>query len=185
MRNNRLAVTRGRFVTCPGTPTKFQYDPKVNDDGTITLTASGTIDTDEHIEAQRRSTELSVIISKFLAGDESVLNRYSPSYADLTQLPKTLAETLQLTINAEREFDRLPVEIKQRFGSDWHQWFAQFGSSSWMEAMSPILPKAVQQAADLPGQAPATAEPPAPKRRKAPEVQPLSVSDTVSGEADS
>lgn len=107
MRNNRISVDRGRFFASSGTNIKHVYDPIVMEDGTIHLSPSGTIDTDEHIEAQRASTELSVIISKYLAGDASVLNRYAPVYADLTEGPKNLAESMQALINAERAFDAL------------------------------------------------------------------------------
>lgn len=174
MRANRIAIERGRFHASSGTNQKFVYDPKVMEDGTIRLSPSGTINTDEHIEAQRASTELSVIISKFLSGDSSVLNRYAPVYADLTDGPKNLAEAMQSLINAERAFDALSVDIKRQFGSDWRVWLAQAGSETWLNAMGINLPEAVTDAAALPDQAIVSSEPPKPKRRKAPDVQPLS-----------
>lgn len=174
MRANRIAIERGRFFAPSGTSKKFIYDPMIMEDGTIRLSPSGTIDTDELIEAQRASTELSVIISKFLSGDESVLNRYAPVYADLTDGPKNLAEAMQSLINAERAFDALSVDIKRQFGSDWRVWLAQAGSEPWLSAMGIKVPEAVSDAAALPGEAIVSSEPPKPKRRKTPDVQPLS-----------
>lgn len=173
MRNNRISVDRGRFFASSGTNIKHVYDPIVMEDGTIHLSPSGTIDTDEHIEAQRASTELSVIISKYLAGDASVLNRYAPVYADLTEGPKNLAESMQALINAERAFDALPVDVKRQFGSDWRVWLSESGSEKWLAAMNIQLPEAVTDTAALPDQAVVSSEPPKPRQRKTPDVQPL------------
>ena len=54
---------------------------------------------------------------------------------DATQLPKTFAEFLQLQIDRKREFDRLPVEIKQKFSNDVSQYMATAGSEEWFDKL--------------------------------------------------
>lgn len=139
MRNNFRAAARGRFINSSGDPIHIIYQPKVMPDGTINLVKTGEENTDQKIESYRQSTELSVIISRFLEGDEAVLHRYEPVYADLTQLPKDYRGVMDAALNAEAAFSALPVDLRKIWSNDWRQWMAEAGTEDWVKNMKPVL----------------------------------------------
>lgn len=139
MRNNLFGLERGRSITNSGDPIHIIYAPTVMPDGTINLVKSGEENTDDKIESYRMSTDLSVIIARYLKGDESVLNRYEGIYADLTQAPKDYRQVLDAAINAEMAFTALPIELRKIWNNDWRQWMAAAATKEWLDAMQPIL----------------------------------------------
>ena len=113
MRNTEYSAKRGRMNSDPGSPIHVVLQPELQKDGTLKLVPVGKENTDEIIASYYESTTLEVILSKFMNGDMSSLNRYQPLYMDVTEMPKTLAEAQQKIINAEYAFNALPAEVKQ------------------------------------------------------------------------
>lgn len=148
MRNNAVAVSRGRFITCPGDPIHIVYNPELQKDGSIKLVEFAKENTDEIIHSFYESTTLEVILSRFANGDTSALNRYQPIYADLTQAPKTLAEALQTITNSRSAFEHLPVEVKQQFDNDFNKWLMSAGTPAWMSAMQVVMPDSSDSISD-------------------------------------
>lgn len=142
MRNKFACVSDpNSFVTNPGNRYHVIFEPKINPDGTISLTEVGKEDIQAFIEEQRPTTDISYIVKKLQQGDTSVLNQSVPMFGDFTQMPKTYAESLQMVIDAERKFNALPVDVKNKFDNDYRQWFAQAGSDKWIENMKSLLPE--------------------------------------------
>ena len=139
MRNNDIAIKRGRICADPGDPMHKVFAPEMLEDGTIKLVQTGVENTDEIIQSYYESTTLESILSRFAAGDTSALNRYEPIYVDVTQQPKTLAEALQTVINSRNAFDALPVQVKQQFDNDYNKWLATAGTEKWYEVMKPVF----------------------------------------------
>lgn len=139
MRNNDVALMRGRFTCSPGTNIHQLYSPKLMDDGTIQLIECGTEDTDEIIQSYYESTTLEVILKKFTNGDLSALNRYQPIYMDVTKGPHNLAQAMQLMIDAETAFDALPVDIKNKFDNNYRKWILTSQDKEWYEKMAPVM----------------------------------------------
>lgn len=127
-----------KFVSNPGSRIHILYSPEVQDDGTIILVESGKEDTDDFIDSFREETEITTIIKKFQAGDLSVINQREGFYADVTKMPKTYAEMLQLRIDSQKAFDSLKPEIKEKFNNDENQFFAAAGSVEWLEKLNLI-----------------------------------------------
>lgn len=139
MRNNDLAIKRGRFFCNPGSPVHIVLGPELLEDGTIKLSKIGEENTDEIIASYYESTTLECILSKFANGDLSALNRYQPIYMDVTTAPKTLAEAQQKLINMENAFLALPSEVKEQFGNSFNVWISKAGSEEWMKHMSKVM----------------------------------------------
>ena len=123
------------IATCPGDPIHKIYSPIVNDDGTIELVESDKENTDEKIQADLESTDLRLIVQRYINGDVEALNQKQLSFGDTTVFPKSYAELLQLQINAKQAYDKLPNEIKEKFGNDSNQFFVQAGSDEWYEKL--------------------------------------------------
>lgn len=62
----------------------------------------------------------------------------SAVFGDFTEMPETFADALNIVIEAEREFNALPTDIKRRFNNDFHQYVATAGSREWMEKFGMI-----------------------------------------------
>lgn len=117
------------FASCAGKRFYVERHGEVLPDGTIRLIDDKEIDLQEKYNAEFPATTI-----------ENILKNSNPleSFADdgtygidATKLPTTFAEFLQLQIDRKREFDRLPVEIKQRFDNDLNKYMATAGSESW------------------------------------------------------
>lgn len=121
------------FITCPGNKMKEIYYGKVCDDGTIELVLDSIVDTDAEIDSYREETDIENILARVNAGEIGLLNAREGAYIDCIGMPKTYAEVLQKVIDGKNIFDRLPTEIKNRFGDDFNTWFAEMGNEDWYE----------------------------------------------------
>lgn len=139
MRNLYFSHKRGFKATCPGDPMHPIRDVIVQPDGSVELEVIDYENTDVIIDSFASSCSLENILARFANGDTSALNRYQPIYMDVSEFPKTLAESQQQLINAENAFNALPVEVKQKFGSDWRLWLSQSGSEEWYNIMAPVF----------------------------------------------
>lgn len=123
------------FVSCPGDRYHVVYSSTVLPDGTISLRPVDKIDIKQQINSYVDSCDMRVIISRLLAGDTSVLNSAPPNYGDFTRFPTNYAEVLQLGIDAENNFNKLPLSVRQQFGNDFRTWFSTAGSDDWFSKM--------------------------------------------------
>ncbi len=111
------------------------FTPSFRSDGTIELKVTDRIDIKKEINSHRDETDMSFILSRLMAGDDSVLNPRPPMYGDFTQFPKSYAEMLNLVLDGERYFDSLPIETRKKFDNDRGKWFASIGRPDWFENM--------------------------------------------------
>ena len=141
MRNKKSCVTDpNSFVSNPGDRYRIEFSPLVQPDGSIELVESGKIDIQEYIDSFREQTDMSYVIQQLSIGNTSVLSQKEPMYGDFTNMPKTYAEALQLVIDREAEFMKLPKEVRNEFDNDFRKWFAQSGSEEWFEKMKSVFP---------------------------------------------
>lgn len=102
----------------PGTRFKVDYVATRDSDGRLELKENGRTDTYAVIQSFRESTDLAVIISRFLSGDTSALSRNPAFYGDVVGVPTNLNDALRVIESAERDFKSLDPEIQQRFEND-------------------------------------------------------------------
>lgn len=117
------------FVSCSGNRFYIEKHGEVQENGVIKLIPDKEIDLQEKYNAEYPSTT----IDNILANCNPLQNFADDGLhgIDATKLPKTFAEFLQLQIDRKREFDRLPVEVKQKFGNDVQQYMATAGTEDW------------------------------------------------------
>lgn len=109
--------------------------PSFRPDGTIELKVSDRIDIKKEINSHREETDMAFILSRLMAGDDSVLNPNPPMFGDFTQFPKSYVEMLNLVLDGERYFDSLPLDVRKNFDNDRGKWFATIGTEPWLSAM--------------------------------------------------
>lgn len=129
MIRRRNAKESREFKTCAGSRFYIEKHGEVQQNGTIKLVPDKEIDLQEKYNAEYPATTI-----------DNILANCNPmeSFADdgmhgidATKLPSTFAEFLQIQIDRKREFDRLPVEVKQRFNNDVSQYMATAGTEEW------------------------------------------------------
>lgn len=124
----------------PGSPVRQLYAPKVASNGSIELVEAGIEDSEAYINSFKDSTDIRVILARVAAGETELLNQRKGVFGDFTSMPSSYAEFLQLQIDSNRLFNSLPTEVRQQFGNDPNQFFAQAGTDEWMQKLNPILP---------------------------------------------
>ena len=102
------------------------------------LEVDGELDTYAEIQSHADSVDIYTIISRFEQGDEGILTKRNGQYVDLTQLPTTFAEMHQKIIDAENEFNALPLDIRSAYDFDTSKFIADIGSDHWFNLMNPV-----------------------------------------------
>lgn len=143
LKSNSLEHSK-KFVTCPGSPLHPVQHGIVKDDGSIELVVDRLEDTDLIIDSFRESTEIYNIMARIQAGDVSLLNQKNGFYGDVTEMPKTYAEMLDLMHRGEEFFNKLPVDVKEKYNNDFNQFFADFDN-----AMKELLPSQKEAAQEI------------------------------------
>lgn len=121
------------FVSCSGSRFYLEKHGEVLPNGIIKLVADKEIDLQEKYNAEFPATTIDNILA-----NSSPLQNFADDGLhglDVTQLPTTFAEFLQMQIDRKREFDRLPVEVKQKFNNDLNQYMATAGSAEWFDKL--------------------------------------------------
>lgn len=122
-------------VTPTGEKTEIRHEPEIGLDGRRVLKPTRTVAIYEMIQVGREETEVERIVKRAMQGDYNALNAMNGVYADIADAPQSLAQAQQLIINAKREFDNLPQEIKREFEYNPEMYVASVGSKDWFDKM--------------------------------------------------
>lgn len=129
-----------RFVSNPGETEHILYAPKVDKEGNIELVEAGKENIREKINSYAESTDISIILQRVAQGDLSGLQVNPGMYGDFTEMPKTYAEFLQLEIDSNNLFNKLPLDVRAEFDYDPQKFFAQAGTEEWQKKLGDVLP---------------------------------------------
>lgn len=140
----KMLDARAGIVTSAGSGLHPVRHGKVMDDGTIRLVIDRYEDTNEIIDSYRQETDIHNILARIQAGETQLLNQKQGFFGDVTELPKTYAEMLDLLHRGEEFFNKLPVDVKAKYNNDFNQFFARFD-----EAIADLTPKQVDEAPAL------------------------------------
>lgn len=125
------------FVSEPGSGIQILYRGVLDKEtGMIELVENGKKNLYAEIQSYKDMCDINKIVSRYVNGEIDILNQVQGVYGDFSVSPSSLADALQQAHDAEVQFDRLPVEIKQKFGNNWRVWLNSFGSDDWLRAMS-------------------------------------------------
>lgn len=135
MRNKFAKVSDpNSFVTDPGSDIHYLYEGKLCPNGEIVLVPKGKESISEKINSFAQFTDIKYIMNRLNQGDTSVL-RDGAMYGDFTKVPKSLADALQLMMNAEDRFNELPLIIRNKFNNSYLAWMQSAGSDAWFDNM--------------------------------------------------
>lgn len=126
------ATNSEEYVTPCGDRFREDFVGKLDKEtGEISLVSVGKTDLFEYIQSFREETDITSLIQRAENGDLSAFS--SAVFGDFTDMPETYADALNFVLEAQREFNALPTEIKKRFQNDFHQYICTAGSRDWFE----------------------------------------------------
>lgn len=123
------------FPSDAGTNIHIIFSPVVDKLGNIDLVESGKEDTDAIIQSYAPYCDINIIMANAMQGDLSGLNRVRGTFGDFTDMPKTYAEFLQLQIDSNKMFEKLPPDIKKQFDNDPNKFMVDAGSEEWLNKL--------------------------------------------------
>lgn len=132
-------MIRREIYSNPGSPIKKKYALQFQKDGSLQLKESGQENWQEYIQSFAESTDINTIVTRLAAGDVSVLSKSTGSFGDFTEMPKTLAEFMQLEIDCKNLFDSLPLDVRKEFDMDKNKFLAQAGDIEWFDKVKDSL----------------------------------------------
>lgn len=124
------------FVTRSGSRKKKIYGPRF-DGKSLTLIDTGEMDIQDEINSHAMECDMSFILSRLGQGDTSVLHPGSPIFADFHDLPANFREVLDVALNTENIFNKLPVEVRKQFDNDYREFIYKAGTPEWNAIMNP------------------------------------------------
>lgn len=124
-----------RYVSNPGSRIHIQYGGHYDEKGRVVLEEIGKINTYAEIQSHKDSVDIHVLMRQFFNGDVEALSRRQGFYADVTEMPKTMAEALNMMVDRERDFYSLPVEVRQKFNNSFSEFLAASGSPDFAEKL--------------------------------------------------
>lgn len=117
-------------------------------DGVKSLTKTGLKNTYEEIQMDLESTKIENILHAAMMGDLSALRAREGTYCDATTMPKSLMEAQNLVIRMKTEFEKMPVEIKEKFNNSADKYVELMGTKEFNDIMSPYNEKVAKIAAE-------------------------------------
>lgn len=137
MRNKKSKVPDpNEYVSNPGDRDRIIYSAKISPNGVIEVVPTGKEDFQNYIESFRSQTDMAYILKQLSLGNNAVLNQSDPSYGDYTQMPRSLSEAMQMQLDAERDFYKLPIDTRQKFNNNFREWCFTAGTDEWYEKMN-------------------------------------------------
>lgn len=70
----------------------------------------------DFVQESLESTLVYNVLKRFNAGDPYALTKNVGVFADVSGAPRSLAEAQQLLIDVRRDFEKLPIDIRSRYG---------------------------------------------------------------------
>lgn len=138
-----------REFTSPGEEEALIYSPSIDNDGRVSLEVTGKRNIPEFIDSFRESCDINNIVARFNAGDVSALSRSQGAFFDATQLPHTYAEMLNTVINAERIFNQLPFEVRERFENNYVKWISTMDDAEKFSVMMGVSHETIEDKGDI------------------------------------
>ena len=121
-----------RFYSNVGSPEVTLYVAKVDEDGSIDLVENGKKNLYDEIQSHKDSVDLKLLLQRFNNGETDVLSKVQGTYADLSDMPKTYADMLNLIKKGESDFLSLPVDVRAKFDHSFEKWLVSFGTKDWL-----------------------------------------------------
>lgn len=86
------------------------------------------------IQSHADECDINVLMARYDAGEVDVLNQVQGFFGDVSEIPENyqnLAGMLNIVMNAEDNFKRLPLDVREKFNHSFTEYLASAGSPDW------------------------------------------------------
>lgn len=115
-----------------GEKDRLIFEPVLQKDGHVEVVEVGKEDFDALIQSYALECDIEHLVARATNGEPEILDRVQGMYGDFTKMPRTMAEALQLIINAQNTFDKLPQSVKDVFGNDVNKFISSLDDKDMM-----------------------------------------------------
>lgn len=123
--------------TEPGCPVidnfRYEYD---RDTGVKTLVRDGSTNVYNYIQAHCDSADINNIVARYNNGDNNALNEVNGFYMDVKDIPDNIADLKNYILRTDELFNKLPVEIKEKFGFSSVKFWSDYGTDEFKEKIN-------------------------------------------------
>lgn len=138
---------KNRVRSKHGNPYVTEYIAEYDTAGVLQLRENGKKNLYEYIQSHEESVNVKRILERYRQGDVTALNRVQAKYMDVTDMPKSLVEAINLVEQSKVEFNQLPVDVKAKFNHNYAEWLLSAGSGEWLEKMG--VPKKAEENSEV------------------------------------
>lgn len=125
------------FYSPTGNGTIEEYQLKYDKEaGTEVLVKVGIRNIQDEIQSFAESAKITNIINRFINGETNLLHSVDGAYGDFTSAPTSYADYFAKVKEAEKIFDQLPDNIKDKFDNSAEKFFLEFGTESFNEKVN-------------------------------------------------
>lgn len=123
-----------------GSRVKVTYGPVFRDNGTFYLEEKGEENIYEFIQSFKDSVDINVIMKRYVNGETDVLSKVQGFYGDVTGMPQTFAQTLNMVNDGRTLFESLPVETRSLFNHNFNEFMSAVVDGTLMERIGHTSP---------------------------------------------
>lgn len=107
------------FFSNPGSQFKDEKQLAIDDEGHEYLAVIGRTDVTALIQQDKDMVDIYTILDRYANGYEDALNKVQGFYADVSNLPSSFSEIMNMNIRGEMLFRQLPPEIRDVYGNNY------------------------------------------------------------------
>lgn len=124
------------FISPSGDGYIDEYEFKKDEKGFDELVKTGRRNTQEEIQSFAESANITNIINRFMNGEIELLHAVDGDYVDVRDAPTSYADYFAKVKEAEKIFEQLPDEIKDKFDNDAEKFFLEFGTDTFNDKVN-------------------------------------------------
>lgn len=123
----------------PGSPVKIEYQLRIVDNSEE-IVETGKSNLYEYIQSHADSVDITKILERCaMIQDYSMLNRMPAAFMDVSEMPSNLAEAYANVKDAQNFFDRMPIEIKEKYQNNFVEFISDIGTDRFNKNVSDFL----------------------------------------------
>lgn len=111
------------------------------EEGRMKLQKTGKTNIYDMIQEDLEDSKIENIVKKVMLGDLSVLRQSEPQYIDASTIPNNLMQVQNIIVRMKEEFEKMPIEVKEKFNNSAEEYVNEMGSKEFLEKMTPYVEK--------------------------------------------
>lgn len=131
----RFSTDRHRLFCDRGSRVVTTFSPVFDQRGIWHLEETGKENRYLDIQSHADSCDINVIMARYRNGETDVLSRVQGFFGDVTELPTNYIDVMNAKIKAEKLFNGLSPEVKEKYGNSVDMFMAALGTKEGLEAI--------------------------------------------------